>query len=131
MQVCIVDAGGAVRWTGKTRSEPDALARLLRQRAPGLVRAVLESGALSGWLCVGLVGQGLPAICIDARAAHGALKQRRGKTDRSGAEGYRCPLDSRAIASADRHGTRPAPIPCRSALTMVTFRVASAGRHWH
>ena len=61
--------------------------RLLRQRAPALARAVLESGALSGWLCGGLVELGLPALCIDARAAHGALKQRRSKTDRSDAEG--------------------------------------------
>jgi transposase len=25
-QICIVDAGGAVRWTGKARTEPDAVA---------------------------------------------------------------------------------------------------------
>lgn len=85
--VCVVDAAGGVLWTGKTRSEPEALAKLLRQHAPALERAVLESGALSGWLCGGLVEQGLPALCIDARAAHGALKQRRSKTDRSDAEG--------------------------------------------
>ena len=46
-QVCIVDGGGAVLWAGKARSEPEALAKLLRQRAPALERAVLESGALS------------------------------------------------------------------------------------
>jgi transposase len=59
----------------------------LRERAPELERVVLESGALSSWLCTGLAEQGLPAVCIDARAAHGALKQRRDKTDRSDAEG--------------------------------------------
>lgn len=85
--VCIIDGTGAVLWTGKTRSEPEALAKLLRRHAPALERAVLESGALSGWLCGGLAEQGVPAICIDARAAHGALKQRRSKTDRSDAEG--------------------------------------------
>jgi transposase len=63
------------------------LAAVLRQRAPDLARAVLESGALSGWLCGGLIEAGFPAVCIDARAAHGALKQRRSKTDRSDAEG--------------------------------------------
>ena len=86
-QICIVDASGAVRWTGKVRSEPAALAEVLRQRAPDLERAVLESGALSGWLGGGLVEAGLPAVCIDARAAHGALKQRRSKTDHGDAEG--------------------------------------------
>ena len=72
---------------GKARSEPAALAAVLRRQAPDLERAVLESGALSGWLCGGLVEAGLPALCIDARAAHGALKQRRSKTDRGDAEG--------------------------------------------
>jgi len=86
-QICIIDAAGAVLWTGKARSAPDALAEALRRRAPDLARAVLESGALSGWLCGGLVAAGLPAVCIDARAAHGALKQRRSKTDRGDAEG--------------------------------------------
>ena len=85
--VCVLGADGAVLWTGKVRREPGALAEVLRERAPGLVRAVLETGALSGWLCGGLVAAGLPALCIDARAAHGALKQRRSKTDRSDAEG--------------------------------------------
>lgn len=85
--VCVLDAAGCVLWTGKVRSEPAALARVLRERAPGLVRAVLESGALSGWLCSGLLEEGLPVVCIDARAAHGALKQRRDKTDAGDAEG--------------------------------------------
>lgn len=86
-QICIIDAAGAVLWAGKARSEPAALATVLRRHAPDLARAVLESGAVSGWLCGGLVEAGLPAVCIDARAAHGALKQRRSKTDRGDAEG--------------------------------------------
>jgi transposase len=86
-QVCVVDERGAVLWAGEAASEPGALAAALRERAPGLARAVLESGALSGWLAQGLVGLGLPAVCVDARAAHGALKQRRSKTDRGDAEG--------------------------------------------
>ena len=85
--VCVVDAAGALLWRGKSRSEPAALAEMLRARAPALERTVLESGALSSWLCAGLTTAGLPAVCIDARAAHGALKQRRDKTDRSDAEG--------------------------------------------
>jgi transposase len=84
-QICILDTSGAVRWCGKARSELAALAAVLRRRAPDLGRAVLESGALSGWLCGGLVEAGLPALCIDARAAHGALKRRRSKTDRGDA----------------------------------------------
>jgi transposase len=86
-RICVIDASGAVPWAGKARSEPAALAAVLRRHAPDLTRAVLESGAISGWLRGGLVEQGLPAVCIDARAAHGALKQRRSKTDRGDAEG--------------------------------------------
>ena len=85
-QVCVVDERGVVVWAGKVRTEPAAVAAALRRRAPELARAVLESGALSGWLCSGLREAGLPAVCIDARAAHGALRGR-GKTDRSDAEG--------------------------------------------
>ena len=91
-QICILDAAGAVRWTGKARSEPAALAAVLQRRAPDLARAVLESGALSASLGAGCAGRGsveagLPALCIDARAAHGALKQRHSQTDRGDAEG--------------------------------------------
>jgi transposase len=49
-QICILDATGAVRWTGKARTESAALATVLRRRAPDLARVVLESGALSAWL---------------------------------------------------------------------------------
>jgi transposase len=55
-QICIVDAAGTVRWNGKARSGPVALAAVLRRHGPDLIRAVLESGALSGWLGGGLVG---------------------------------------------------------------------------
>ena len=85
-QVCVVDENGIVRWTGKVRTEPAVVAAALKRRAPDLERVVLESGALSGWLCCGLQDEGLPAVCIDARAAHGALKGR-SKTERSDAEG--------------------------------------------
>ena len=61
-QICVLEATGAVRWTGKARSEPMALAAVLRRRAPDLARAVLDSGTLSGWLCGGLVAAGLPEI---------------------------------------------------------------------
>ena len=111
-QICIIDAGGAVRWCGKVRSEPAALAVVLRRHAPDLERAVLESGALSGWLCGGLAEAGLPAPCIDARVAHVALKQRRSKTDRGDAEGlvrlaqtgWFKMVRLRSRASRERHG---------------------------
>jgi transposase len=85
-QLCIIDPQGVVLWTGKVATDPQALGEALRGHAPGLVRAVLESGALSGWLAAGLLAAGWPVVCIDARAAHGALKGR-SKTDRGDALG--------------------------------------------
>ena len=46
----------------------------------------IERSALDG-CAAGWPWAGLPALCIDARAAHGALKQRHSKTDRGDAEG--------------------------------------------
>lgn len=78
-EICVISEKGAVVWRGKAPTEPGALSAALRGHAPQLERLVLETGALSGWLCQGLLREGLPAVCIDARAAHGALKQRRSK----------------------------------------------------
>jgi hypothetical protein len=75
-QLCVVDVQGAVLWTGKVATDPDALDRALRAHAQGLVRAVLETGALSNWLATRLLAAGHPIVCIDARAAHGVLKGR-------------------------------------------------------
>jgi transposase len=47
---------------------------------------VPETGALSNWLASRLLAAGHPIVCVDARAAHGALKAR-SKSDRSDAEG--------------------------------------------
>jgi transposase len=85
-QLCIIDAQGAVLWTGKVATDPDVLDQALRAHAQSLARAVLETGALSNWLATRLLAAGHPIVCIDARAAHGALKGR-SKTDRSDALG--------------------------------------------
>ncbi len=75
-QLCIVDPQGIVLWTSKVPTDPDALDQALRVHAQGLVRAVLETGALSNWLATRLLAAGHPIVCIDARAAHRALKGR-------------------------------------------------------
>ncbi len=85
-RLCTIDPQGVVLWTGKVATDPQALGEASRAHAQGLVRAVLESGALSGWLAAGLLAAGWPLVCIDARAAHGARKGR-SKTDRSDALG--------------------------------------------
>lgn len=45
--VCVVDGSDVVFWRGKARSEPAALANLLRVHAHSLELAAVESGALS------------------------------------------------------------------------------------
>ena len=85
--ICVVDDAGAVVWRGKCASEPQAIADTLRARAPGLVRAGLETGQLSNWLTVGLRRLGLPVVCLDARHAKAALKLQVNKTDANDALG--------------------------------------------
>jgi transposase len=85
--VCVVDEAGKVVFRGVCRSEPAALHGLLSKRAPGLGRAVLETGALASWLVHGLRALGVPVVCVCARQAHAALQHGPSKTDRSDAEG--------------------------------------------
>jgi transposase len=85
--VCVVDAAGQVVFRGVCRTEPTALHELLAKRAPGLDRAVLETGALAAWLVHGLRALGVPVVCVRARQAHAALRHGPSKTDRGDAEG--------------------------------------------
>ena len=65
--MCVVDEGGKVVWRGVYRSEPDAMAAIVRKRAPGAVRVVLESGTLSTWHWHGLRALEVPVVCVDTR----------------------------------------------------------------
>ena len=49
------------------------------------MRAVLETGSMSGWLTKELEKAGVPAVCICARQAHGVLKGKPHKSDRNDA----------------------------------------------
>jgi transposase len=66
---------------------PEALTFTLKKHAPGLVRAVLETGALSAFLHHGLILRGVPAACICARHAKGVPRARSNKSDAHDAEG--------------------------------------------
>jgi transposase len=85
--ICVLDAKGAVVWRGKCSSTPEAIRDALRQHAPALVRAGLETGQLSNWLTHGLRRLGLPIVCLDARHAKAALKLQVNKTDANDALG--------------------------------------------
>ena len=85
--ICVVDDGGRVVWRGKCPTEPKAIAETLARRAPGLVRAGLETGQLSNWLTLALRRLRVPVTCLDARHAKAALALQVNKTDANDALG--------------------------------------------
>lgn len=93
--VCVVDQDGRVLFEGKVPSDPGALAKVIRQRAPAAERIGFETGAMASWLWHELKQVGLPVVCIDARHAHAALSVRMNKSD---------PNDARGLAELVRVG---------------------------
>jgi transposase len=115
--VCVLDEAGRVVWRGKCAAEPEIIARLLAERAQGLVRTVLESGSLSGWLHRELKRRGMPVVCIDARHAKAVLMQRMNKTDA---------IDAQGLAELARVGwfrvVQPKSEPAQLVATLITSR---------
>jgi transposase len=85
--ICVMDGLGQVVWAGACATDPEAIARTLKTRAPGLVRAILETGPLSAFLYHGLVERGVAVTCVCARHAKGVLSARINKSDPHDAEG--------------------------------------------
>lgn len=85
--VCILDKDGTRIFEGKVASKPALIARLIRKRAPGVVRVGLESGPTSVWLTHTLTAEGLPVVCLDARHAQAVLSVQLNKSDRGDARG--------------------------------------------
>jgi transposase len=85
--VCVIDEAGKVIFEGKARSEPGALAELLRKRAPNAERIGFETGAMASWPWHELRRVDLPVVCVDARHAHSVLSVRMNKSDQNDARG--------------------------------------------
>jgi transposase len=85
--VCVIDQQGSVVWRGKCATDPDAIATAIRQHAPGVVRAGLETGLLSNFLTRALRARQVPVVCLDARHAKAALRVQINKTDANDAHG--------------------------------------------
>ena len=85
--ICVIDEQGAIVWRGKCATDPDALTWTVRQHAPHLVRAGLETGLLSNFLTRALRARGVPIVCVDARHAKAALRVQINKTDANDAHG--------------------------------------------
>lgn len=85
--VCVVDDDGTVLWRGVCATDPEVVAATLGRHAGGLERVVLETGPLSAFPYHGLIERGVPAVCICARHAKGALSVRINKSDVHDTEG--------------------------------------------
>jgi transposase len=85
--VCVVDDEGRVQRRDQVASDPEVLAKWLKRHCAGLVRVVLETGALSAFLYHGLSERQVPVTCICARHAKGVLQVRVNKSDPHDAEG--------------------------------------------
>jgi transposase len=85
--ICVVDDSGKALWQGKCASTSEALAAVIRAKAPGVVCVGLESGPLSSWHWHELKKLGLPVVCLDARHAKAALSLQLNKTDQNDARG--------------------------------------------
>lgn len=87
VSICVSDDAGKVLWRGEVANEPAVVVKALARHAPGLVRAVLETGSCGIHLYRGLEAAGIPIVCICARHAKGVLKCRINKSDANDAEG--------------------------------------------
>jgi len=67
--ICVVDETGKVIRELRAASEPDALVETLAATGFTFERVGLEACSLSSWLHQGLTRAGLPALCIETRAA--------------------------------------------------------------
>ena len=88
--LCVVDGKGLIVAEGKALTNPqDIVGWIATQKIDltSIIRAGLEAGAMSNWLCTELVKLGLPVICLEAFQAHQFLKTQRNKTDKNDARG--------------------------------------------
>ncbi len=83
----MVDEDGKQVFEGRAKSNPAALAEMLRKTAPFAERIGFETGAMSSWLWHALKQIDLPVVCIDARHAKAALSLRMSKSDENDARG--------------------------------------------
>lgn len=115
--ICVVDETGKVIRELRAASEPDALAETLAATGLSFERVGLEACSLSSWLHQGLTRAGLPALCIETRAAKAAMGAMPNKTDRN---------DARGLAQIIRTGWYRAvhvkSTPCRSARALLGAR---------
>jgi len=85
--ICVVDRAGKISCEATVASDPSAIAKFVRSKAPSAVRIGLETGPTATWLWTELKLLGLPVVCIDARHAKAVLRMQINKSDRNDAAG--------------------------------------------
>jgi transposase len=85
--ICIVDETGSVLCEGEVVSDPAAIEKFIRAKAPNVELIGLETGPTATWLWTELKACRLPVICIDACHAKAALSMQINKSDRNDALG--------------------------------------------
>jgi transposase len=85
--VCVIDGDGKRVWQGSCLSTPDAMAEVVRKKAPQAIKVAMETGPLAVWHWHELKAAGVPIVCIHARHAKAALSMQINKTDANDAFG--------------------------------------------
>jgi transposase len=85
--ISIIDGDGLTVKEGFIPTDVESISSYLRERGLTYDKIGIESGQLSISLCKGLVAQGLPITCVDARHMAAALSARINKNDRNDARG--------------------------------------------
>lgn len=93
--ICVVNELGEVVLEEEVETDVKAINKRLTDTGLSYERIGIESGQLSIPLCKGLMAEGFPAICVDARHMAAALSARINKNDRN---------DGRGIANMMRVG---------------------------
>lgn len=115
--ICVVDEKGKVVKEARVASDPAVLVSFFGNFGHPMERIGLEACSLTAWLHEGLTGAGLPAVCMETRAAKAAMGAMPVKTDRN---------DARALAQIVRTGWYR-PVHVKSA-TCRSWRALLVGR---
>jgi transposase len=87
VSACVVDEKGKIIKESKVLSEVGDIVNFVNKLGLDVKLIGFEAGQLAPALYNGLVSCGLPAVCLEARHMHAALKAQQVKTDRNDARG--------------------------------------------
>ncbi len=85
--ISIIDANGLIVKEGFVPTDIHSISNYLKASSFDYEKRGIESGQLSISLCKGLIAEGLPITCVDARHMAAALSARINKNDRNDGRG--------------------------------------------